>query len=413
MTRLLSLILFLATAVVARAQTVGERLPAWQPGFLDIHQINTGRGNSALLVFPDGTSMLIDAGDGGWGVGDPNHTDPRPDVSRSAGEVIARYARRVLAHDAEPAINYGYVTHLHSDHIGAVLDSSPASELGAYRRAGFSEVAEHLPIGKIIDRGWPRYDYPAPIDDPSARNYVAFVKARVAAGKMRAEQLRPGRRDQIVLLRNPEKYPEFEVRNIAANGEVWTGVGDATRQHFPAQYRDLPRQDWPTENQCSQAIRISYGRFDYYSGGDMPGNPPAGTPPWQDVETPVAKAVGPVEVAVANHHGNRDSTNAFFVSALRPRLWILPVWSSDHPGHDVLARMLSKRLYPDDRDVLATNMMKVNRSVIGPMLDRLLSSQGHILIRVEPGGGSYRAIVIEDSDESMRVKAVNGPFQAR
>ena len=44
------------------------------------------------------------------------------------------------------------------------------------------------------------------------------------------------------------------------------------------------------------------------------------------------------------------------------------------------------------------------------MLDRLLSSQGHILIRVEPGGGSYRAIVIEDADESMRVKAVHGPY---
>src|SRR5262245_37135503 len=32
------------------------------PGMLDIHQIQTGRGNAACLVFPDGTTMLIDAG---------------------------------------------------------------------------------------------------------------------------------------------------------------------------------------------------------------------------------------------------------------------------------------------------------------------------------------------------------------
>ncbi len=50
------------TSSTAAAQVVGEPLPAWTPGTLDIHQINTGRGDAALLVFPDGTSLLIDAG---------------------------------------------------------------------------------------------------------------------------------------------------------------------------------------------------------------------------------------------------------------------------------------------------------------------------------------------------------------
>ena len=131
------------------------------------------------------------------------------------------------------------------------------------------------------------------------------------------------------------------------------------------------------------------------------------------METAVAQAVGPVEVAAANHHGNRDSTNAYFVSALQPRLWLLQVWSSDHPSHDVLDRMLSRELYPGDRDVLATNMSEANRIVIGPMLDRLLSARGHIVIRVDKGGGTYRAIIVDDTDESMRVTAVHGPFTSR
>jgi hypothetical protein len=212
-----------------------------------------------------------------------------------------------------------------------------------------------------------------------------------------------------VLTREPGKYPEFRVRNIAANGEIWTGVGTATRRHFPP-LDGLARSEWPTENMCSQGIRISFGKFDYYTGGDIPGRPRPGYPDWQDVETAVARAVGPVEAAVVNHHGNRDSTNAFLVSALKPRVWIIPVWSADHPGHDVLDRMYSTRLYPGPRDVFATNMIEANKLVIGPLLDRLASSQGHILIRVAPGGASYQVIVLDDAAETYRVTRVFGPF---
>ena len=35
------------------------------------------------------------------------------------------------------------------------------------------------------------------------------------------------------------------------------------------------------------------------------------------------------------------------------------------------------------------------------------------MIRVEPGGAKYRAIILEDSDESMKVKTVFGPYEAR
>ena len=395
MLRIIALAYALFFVLAVQAQSVGEPLPLWQPGYLDIHQINTGRGDCALLVFPDGTSLLVDAGDGGRDEGPPRGVVRKPDGSRSPGEWIARYARRALRGDAEAAIDYGYVTHFHGDHIG-----------------GFDEVAAHIPIRKLLDRGWPEYDYPIPMPNEGvAKDYRAFVESR--PGGMKVERFRPGRTDQIKLLRAPEKYPSFEVRNLAANGEVWTGVASVTRKHFPERYRDMPRRDWPSENQSSMAIRVSYGAFDYYTGGDMPGTLQPGEPLWHDVETPVAKVAGPVEVVVANHHGNRDSTNAFFVQALRPRLWILPVWSSDHPSHDVLARMFSTRLYPDDRDVLATNMPLANKHVIGPLLDRLLSDQGHIVVRVRDGGASYQAIILEDSDESMRVTAVYGPYQAR
>ncbi|HVR71009.1 MAG TPA: hypothetical protein VMT87_09205 [Vicinamibacteria bacterium] len=378
----------LACAVVAAAAT-GERLPAWTPGTLDIHHINTGRGNAALLMLPDGTTLLVDAGDGGHRP--PRGTPPRPAGSRPTGEWIARYVRAMGA----SAIDYGYLTHFHGDHMDAMVD-----------------VAERIAIRKMLDRGWPDYDYPSA--DHREFKAPAFLRYRelLKRGTVKAERLQPGRNDQIVLAADPGGYPQFEVRNISANGEVWTGVGNQTRRHVPP-LEGLDRQNWPTENMSSLAIRVRYGTFDYFTGGDMPGIPRPGYPEWHDVETPVARAVGPVDVAVLNHHGNRDSTNAALVAALRPRVWVIPVWSADHPGHDVLDRMYSTRLFPGPRDVFATNMIEANRIVIGPLLDRLASAQGHVVVRVAPGGGSYQVIVLDDSKESYAVKSVHGPYEAR
>ena len=57
-------------------------------------------------------------------------------------------------------------------------------------------------------------------------------------------------------------------------------------------------------------------------------------------------------------------------------------------------------------------MIEANRIVIGPLLDRLASSQGHIVIRVAPGGASYQVIVLDDSAETYRVTKVFGPFKS-
>jgi beta-lactamase superfamily II metal-dependent hydrolase len=378
-----------AAALLLGPTAVAETLPRWTPGTLDIHQINTGRGNAALLMLPDGTTLLVDAGNGGNLP--PRGTAPRPDASRTPGAWIARYARAMGAE----AIDYGYVTHLHPDHMDAMVD-----------------VAALIPIHTMIDRAWPDYAYPATDHREFGMPGVLLYREFLKRGGTRGERLLPGRNDQIVLRHDAKAYPSFEVRNVAANGEIWTGRGVETRQHFPA-LADLDRADWPTENMCSLAIRIRYGRFDYFTGGDIPGLVRPGYPAWQDVETPIAQAVGPVDVAVLDHHGNRDSTNAGFVRALQPRVWIIPVWAADHPGHDVLDRMYSTRLYAGPRDVFATNMLEPNRLVIGPPLDQLQSSQGHVVVRVAPGGASYQVFVLDDSTESYAVKSSHGPYESR
>ena len=43
--------------------TVGKTLPLWSEGNLDIHFINTARGECCFYILPDGTTLLVDAGE--------------------------------------------------------------------------------------------------------------------------------------------------------------------------------------------------------------------------------------------------------------------------------------------------------------------------------------------------------------
>ena len=60
---------FLGTAVLSAAGCVtgglkaGAQYGGWARGHFQIHFIYTGAGESLFLIFPDGTTMLLDCGD--------------------------------------------------------------------------------------------------------------------------------------------------------------------------------------------------------------------------------------------------------------------------------------------------------------------------------------------------------------
>ena len=56
-------VLILCNSVFILSQDNEKIFPAWEEGEMDIHHINTGRGEAVFCIFPDGTTMLIDAGD--------------------------------------------------------------------------------------------------------------------------------------------------------------------------------------------------------------------------------------------------------------------------------------------------------------------------------------------------------------
>ncbi len=167
------------------------------------------------------------------------------------------------------------------------------------------------------------------------------------------------------------------------------------------------------ENPFSIVLKISYGKFQYYTGGDIPGVPDYTQPYWRDIETPVAAVVGPVDVMTLDHHGNRDATNGAILRSLRPRVIVEQNWLSAQPGQEVVVRMASHEFYPGPRDVFATGMSEETRIAIGPIMDQIYKSyEGHVVIRVAPGGATYEVFVLNDRDEACEVIKRFGPYEA-
>jgi hypothetical protein len=397
----------LSSSIRDYAESTSSVLEPWQPGMLDIHHMAYGRGNSAFAICPDGTTLLIDAGT----IKDALDVScaQKPNANVRPGQWIASYISRHMRAAGRDEIDYALITHLHPDHLGDVGPENPPSPRGNYRLTGIMDVDARVPVRTLIDRGFPDYNSPPPPQEPYSQNYLNYIRSRQNLGET-TERLHVGSAKQIRLVRRPSFFPHFAVRNLAANGEVWTGPGDRTRRCFPA-LKDLRIPDYPTENMCSIAIRLSYGKFSYFTGGDLTSDTDILGKPWSDIETPVAQAAGPVEVAVADHHAYYDAVGYGFVRALRPQVFIVPAWYVAHPDTGSLSRMLSPQLYKGNRDIYATCMMDANRSVNNQFTSKVKSFEGHIIVRVSPGGEEFQIVVTDNSDDSDRIKLVSGPYR--
>lgn len=409
----------------ALAAPDADQLPAWSKGYLYIHHISTGRGNSTYLVMPDGTTMLIDAGEA-----DPKFAEMvaplkafplRPNGDHSAGYWIADYIRQFAPAGRPAMLDYALITHFHTDHMGTVTPDKPMSRTGAYRLAGITDVADLIPIRTLVDRAAPNYNYPVDLhkcampgglpgdNGLSLENYLDFADYRLKHSQA-VVGLKAGALDQI-RLKDAGAFPTFHVRNIASSGVIWTGAREETQDYIP---KDAVTDCHFDENPFSNVLTFSYGRFKYYTGGDIPGVPAYNQPWWRDVETPVSAVVGPVDVMVLDHHGNRDTVNANILRNLAPRVLVQLNWLSPQPGEEVVNRMASQGLYAGPRDVFSIGMAPESRVAIGPIMDSIYKSyNGHIVIRVAPGGNQYEVFILDDTNSRREVLKRFGPYQSK
>lgn len=418
----------------SRTIEIGKALPAWTEGEMDIHFINTTTGECAFIIMPDGTQLLIDAASSTVATNDKSNTtntgirsrwDPTKTSTRGS-EIITGYIRKCMEWTGNSTLDYVVYTHLHNDHIGGYESSLPVSaNSSTYRLNGAAELLDNFPTGKLIDRGWPDYNYPFDMYNLASnkdciQNYIKAVKWHSANKGLKVEKFNPGTKTQIVP--KSRKY-NVTVQNIAVNGEIWTGSGSVTKKTFPelqeivvSNPASVANADkCPPENICSCILKLSYGKFDYFAGADLQYNGRSNFA-WKDAELPCADAAGQVEVMKADHHGVTNTNSDDAIKKLNPQAIVVCSWVDCHPRTSVLNSM--EKTLPD-ADFFITNFWRgarpdgVDDQVTAAEAARVKGYDGHIVVRVTDGGEKYRIITTTDSDGLMNVKSISGPYYSR
>ena len=376
-----------------------KKYPGWKEGELDIHFIHTGVGEQTFFIFPDGTTMLLDCGD-------THHAKymcdvpPQPSVERLGGDWVARYIRRLTA---KREIDYLLVSHWHGDHVGDPPLGCRTTADGR-KVCGITAVAEEYRFLHYLDHQYPHAGMYARDPDPGAFAMMQEWVARAARESgMQVEPFQVGAYDQIRLLHNPREYGNFEVRNIAANAVLWDGAKgtiDCGKIHVAAGGDKRIH-----ENRLSAVIRLRYGNFSYYSGGDVELTLKGEDGQDYNWEERVGRTVGHVNVCKTNHHAGATGMSAGFVKAVSPEVFLSSVWQPGMVHEASLRNMTSRELYPGERTICYGYIAdKVKELAARYAKD--LAPAGHAVVKVLPGGGAYRLYNLDASNEDMRVLAV-------
>lgn len=373
----------------------GRTLPAWSEGYLDIHTISTGRGECIFLVLPDGTSIVVDAGEFSREGNKHKNVLQRPNAQTRPTKAFGDYIRHFLPKGKE-AVDYFNLSHFHMDHMGNMEPEYVKSAEGDYTLTGVMALYHHVPFREVIDRAYGDYDS-LKVKAMSVKvmeEYKKFLNYHVAKGDIKATQFELGAVNQFAMKYNAAAYPNFRIENICSNGYVWDN-GKAVNVYEGI--REKLR-----ENAASCGFVIRYGAFDFLTAGDI-GD-------YHDLELCVAKAVGQVEAVKAHHHLSPHSMCQPSMEVLRPQTLVATSFYVREIQPDK-----SKFGYIDNLgcDIYCTS---VGESLLEQYPEQYAickATSGHNVIRVAPGGKSYMVYTLDDTDSKYRINRIDGPFKCK
>ena len=301
----------------------------WLPGAFEIRVFDVEQGDSQLIIFPSGYTLLIDVSE----------------ASYNSGKGAAFIAAKIRAITGGAHINVGVLSHLHLDHIGY------AGAGGFWR---LLEI-EGITFDKIIDRDagvWiDGLDGSTPDGVCNPDTEIDWHNAGAVSGTAvnwlcyatdpANDKIYPIRElaeyDSSTQIDPPDAGAQVKIIQVDAAGVMMADgltpvAGDHTADMLP-----------PSENSYSISLKISYGQIDYATGGDTGGEyaTSAFDTVYNDGESVNAALFGPVEILRANHHGSGHSTNQTYVDTLSPELALISCGDNvyGHPDQTVLDRL--------------------------------------------------------------------------
>ena len=379
--------LFCSCSNRAYKAVTGKPLPAWEEGYLDIHSINTGRGECTFYILPDGTTMLVDAGEFHTSGAKYPMVEQKPDTLTRPYKVYSTYIQNIFP--CSDSIHYALATHYHMDHIGRMESDYAVSDSG-YVLTGMMALYDEIPYRTLVDRSWPEYE-----DRKEQKNWERFARSMSERDGMKVEKFDLGSDSQFVLVNHPEKYPDFRILNYHVNGLVWNN----------GEVMDCWKGKPAKENGASAGFLLSYGKFDWFTGGDAGNN--------GKVEKPTARAIGrQIEAMKGHHHMSWHTMSAQMLEILRPQVVVNQSFYAHQPWPETMKDVLSVGMPEGQtRDVFLTNLHDSTYVKEPETLAKVKAYRGHVVIRVLPGGDSFYVYMLNDNDLKFNVKAVYGPYE--
>ena len=390
---------------------VGSPLALWSEGYLDIHFINSGRGECAFYILPDGTTLIVDAGElssnsdsSETGETNKSFVPQRPFDGVRPYIVDAKYIEHFMP-NGKSAIDYCAPSHFHIDHIGCPKAATETAAAG-YRKAGLIALFDRVPYNQVLDRAYPTYTEDAntpKIEGGLAEDWAKFVKWGVQEGKFTAKRFTPGE-EQIVLLNNKAAYNNFKLLNICANGFVVSKDSSGAIK--------VAGEKSGEGNPASCGFHISYGNFDYIACGDLTSNP----------QNRVASyfrdfiGSGNLEAFKGHHHLNGNSWGSNMQSCkMNPKVILNQNFYKNSPDADLLKQILDNKFgaWVSTYYLFTTNVHPDAMAGNPSLYNRISGYNGHIVLRVAPGGAQYTVYVLDDTNYNYNVKSIHGPYNSR
>ena len=372
---------------------VGKPLTLWSEGELDIHTISTGRGECLYFIMPDGTTMVVDAGEFSRESSDYKNVLQRPNASVRPTKIFADYIYHFMP-KGKYSIDYFHLSHFHMDHMGNLEKEYTKDATGTYTLAGVTALYHLLPFTEVIDRAYGNYEglKVNSMSEASLANYRKFLDYQVGRKALKASQFQLGAVNQFAMKYNAAAYSNFKIENVCSNCCIWENGKSI----------DIYAGKSKAENAASCGFVIRYGKFDFHTAGDI-GD-------YEDLEYRVAKVVGQVEATKAHHHLSPHSNCQKAMNVLKPQVLVATSFyvrdiQPDKSKFDYITN--------GGCDIYCTSVGESLLTYYPTDYAKCNATSGHIVIRVAKGGDTFMVYTLDDMDTSYTVKHIDGPYNCK